>query len=199
MASCINHPDKESSICCLECGTPLCNQCAVHQQADAYLCRKCVTRRVAQETVQGISIRQQDSIERELVYEARRKKNVLLVRMVLLSVVMLIIGVNLYLYFYHSTPLWNEQVSEENPAVTIIIVDAALQDYADDHQGEYPEDLEELQGAYIEPEELASQDLYYIDYTRTSPYTYELRLLDSSGAFASDLVLTEMGSNEIQQ
>ena len=199
MASCINHPDKESAICCLDCGTPLCIQCAVHQQADSYLCRKCVTRHAAQETVQGISIRQQGSIERQLGNEARRKKNMLLVRMALLSVVMLVIGVNLYLFFNHSTPLWNEQVSGENPAVTLIILDAALQDYADDHQGEYPENLKELQGTYMEPEELAAQDLYYIDYTRTSPYTYDLRLLDSGGEFASDLVLTEMEYNEKQQ
>ena len=190
--ACINHPEKETAIHCHECGTPLCDQCAVNQHADTYLCRKCLTRRAAHETVQGISIRQQDSIERELVYEARRKKNVLLIRMALLCIVVMIIGANLYLYFHHTAPLWNNYASEESPAATMIILDAALQDFADDHQGEYPEDLEALRGKYIEPEDLTSQDLYHIDYTRTSPYTYELTLWDSNGAVGSDLVFTEM-------
>ena len=74
---CINHPEKETAIHCLECSAPLCDQCAAPQQDDAYLCRKCVTRRAAQETVQGLALRQQDSIQREFINEAKRKKNAL--------------------------------------------------------------------------------------------------------------------------
>ena len=196
---CINHPQKETTIHCLECSTPLCDQCAAPQQGNAFLCRKCVTRRAAQETVQGIALRQQDSIQREFKSEAKRKKNALLIRLALISLIAMIIGVNFYLYFHFSTPRWSDENSEEHPAMSVIILDAALQDYANDHQGKYPQRLDKLRGTYIEPEALTPENLRNIDYTRTSAYTYELRLSDSNGATGSDLIFTEIGSDEAQQ
>ena len=119
---CINHPHKETTIHCLECSTPLCDQCAAPQKGAAYLCRKCVTRRAARETVQRIALRRHDSIQREFTNEAKRKKNALLIRLALISLVVMIIGANLYLYIHHSAPRWSNEVSGEHPAVTIIIL-----------------------------------------------------------------------------
>jgi hypothetical protein len=190
---CSNHPEKSATSLCSECNKPLCDQCAASDGDGAVLCRNCAALKAAQDTVVGIEQRQREKAQKEKYREARKRKNTFFIRLASISFIGVVIVLNLFLFFRHSKLDWSEYTTAESHEIAIVVLDTAIQDYSKDHEGQFPERLDELIGTYVDAEEMALSDLEIFDYLRTSPHSYELRLINSDSEAAEPLVFTETG------
>lgn len=107
----------------------------------------------------------------------------------------IVIGiVALFLYFRSSITELKEFTPSEQPVVTAIIIDEAIRDYAEDHNGIFPQRLDELVGRYISPDVITPRDLEDFAYRRISPNSYELWPEKIDDEMIQDFVFTEGGS-----
>jgi len=126
--------------------------------------------------------------------EAKRMKRVYRRNLIPISVGIVIGIVALFLYFRSSIPELKEFTPSEQPVVTAIIIDEAIRDYAEDHNGIFPQRLDELLGRYISPDVMTPRDLEDFDYRRISPNSYELWPEKIDDEMIQDFVFTEGGS-----
>ncbi len=107
----------------------------------------------------------------------------------------IVIGiVGLFLYFRPNITELKKFTPSEQPVVTAIIIDEAIRDYAEDHNGIFPQRLDELLGRHISPDVITSRDLEDFHYRRISPNSYELWPEKIDDEMIQDLVFTEGGS-----
>lgn len=190
---CIIHTDVESSVQCSECNTALCDRCAIYSKNGSVLCRRCDIKYLGDDLVEDIKKRDDEARGREYRKgeEAKRKKIIRRTLFVIFTLV--VVAVNLHLYTKYSASYWREYQTAETHSLVIVTVDSALQDYSMDHDGEFPESLDDLVGTYVDSEELNQRDLNSLYYYRPTPFRYELSLMNrESGAF-SDVIFTESG------
>jgi hypothetical protein len=190
---CINHPDIETSTKCSECNSALCDSCAINSKNGSLLCRRCEIKYLGSDLVEDIQIRKDEARNREYLKNKKEKRKRILGRSIFVIFTLVVVTVNLYLYERSSASYWSEYESGQAYSLAIVTVDSALQDYSSDHNGKFPENLDELIGPYLDSEELSQSDLTNIHYYRPTPFKYELSLIQPAGEPFSDVIFTESG------
>jgi len=187
---CAYHPNKDATAHCSQCQKPLCEQCAIHEGHNSFICSRCAVLKSAQDAVEGIDQRLEEKKVKRQIQEAKRKKRPLL-RSILISLAVGIIIVNVFLYFRSTIPGFEEFIASQQRVVTAIIIDEAIQDYAEDSGGIFPQSLSELLGKYISADKITPNDLKDFRYRRISPHSYELRPKKMDDEMIEDLTFTE--------
>jgi hypothetical protein len=190
---CFYHPNKDATVQCSQCKKPLCDQCAIPERGKVFICSGCAALKAAQDMVQGIDQRLEEKEEKIQIQEAKKKKRIKLSRIILLSIAVAIVVVNLLLYFYATMPEEEKFNPSEHPTAAAIIIDQAIRDYSKDHEGKYPQRLDELLGKYIPSEGIMPSGLEDFSYRKISPNSYELRPEKLDAELMPDLVFTEGG------
>jgi len=195
---CIYHPDKDAIVQCSRCRSPLCEQCAIPEGNESFICRRCAALKAGQDAHEAskdaceeINQHLEEKEYKRQIEEAKKKRLPYLMRLALISLAVGIIIVNLFLYFGSSIPELKEFTASEQPVVTAIIIDEAIRDYAEDHGGNFPQRLDELLGKYISPDVVMPKDLEDFHYRRISPNSYELWPEKIDDDMIQDLVFTE--------
>lgn len=193
---CAYHPDKEASAQCARCKKPLCEECS-RSGGDSrmVLCGTCLMQEAATNVTQALDERneQKEARRQERELRARRKSYI---RMgVILAFAVAVLIVNLYLYLTPRAPV--EQFDpNQDPYLTAALIESAILDYADSHEGEFPRTLDDLLGGdYLPSDQITGAVLQGYVYTRPSPRSYELRIKDASGGVISDIVFNHEGVN----
>jgi len=103
----------------------------------------------------------------------------------------LVLLINLYLYLSPVDLAMEPFDPDKNPELTATVIQMAIEDYAESHTGQFPENLAELlNGGYLASEEITEEILKGFDYSRSSPDHYELRIREKGGEFP-DIVYTQ--------
>jgi hypothetical protein len=189
---CINHPDRDATTQCLVCKTPLCDDCAIPLESGGSKCTNCTLRTTIEEMSQirkekrkGIAVKRVDQ------EEAKKKRRLYRRVLIPISLGVVIAIVQVFLYFGSSIPESEKFIASEQPDVAAIIIDEAIRDYAEDHNGIFPQSLGEVLGRYLSPEVITPRDLEEFDYKRISPRSYELRPKKVDNEMVEDLTFTE--------
>jgi len=152
-------------------------------------------RRTAEEALtdvtQDIQQQQQRAEEREQALKDAVPRTTLARRWILGGFAAVILMANYFIYSQTSIQDSIQFDPAGEPEVSALILQAALNDYADDHDGTYPEGLTELiEGGYLGAQEVRREDLTQFGYTRESPETYQLVPPGYDAESEEDLVLT---------
>ena len=190
---CTYHPERDAAERCSQCKKPLCDDCAIADGGNTFICSRCVALKAAHEVAHGTEQRLEEREEKREIRKTKRKKSPYLRIFLPISSALALILLGLNFYFRSTTPILEESPQAEHPAVTIMTVDQALRDYSVDHQGKFPARLYELLGKYIPQEEMDRKDLEKFEYKRPSSRSYELQAKESGREDISDLVFTEAG------
>jgi transcription initiation factor TFIIIB Brf1 subunit/transcription initiation factor TFIIB len=185
---CTNHPDKEARVRCSHCGKYLCDECATEEGKGRYTCLSCAAAVAAQDAVLGIERRISEREERD---ERRRgKKRFTYLRVfipVSVAAGLLIASFNVYLKI--SQPQMDAFDPAQHPVASLIVVDQAIREFAMDHGGRVPDNLEAIQDHYLNGAGLGAVRLDSVIYIRKSPAQYELRLKTSGDEHAPALMI----------
>lgn len=152
-------------------------------------------RRTAEEALadvtQDIQQQEQKAEERERALEEAVPRATLARRWILGGAAMVILLANYLIYPQTSIHDSVHFDPAGEPEVSALFLQAALNDYADDHNGTYPEELTELiEEGYLGAQEVRREDLAQFGYTRESPETYQLIPPGYDVESDEDLVLT---------
>ena len=190
---CKVHPDKNAIAICSVCNKPVCAQCAVPENDGTFICDSCLTTKTLQQMVE----RRQEKLESKEVKKdertSQKKKQARIRALVILAIAGVLVGVELLMYFRISVPEVNRFVPEQNPVVTPIVVDQAIEAYSWENEGRVPPNLGELVGKYLAPEVIGDEDLKKFSYTQKSPYSYELKQNIVAEDFVPEIIFTEEG------
>lgn len=174
---CAYHADITATAECSRCGAPLCEKCAgVTEKAQSVVCSRCAALDAAKEMSHAADER---VIEKERLREekeSRGKRSVWLKRALILSVVAAVVAANIVLYFMGQVQVGKQIDLSENPVAAAVILDSAIQDYAESHGGAFPARLEDLLGTYLQADEIGPDDLAHFIYSRPTEHSYELRI-----------------------
>lgn len=188
---CSNHPRKRAVGNCSRCGKPLCEECIAEGQKETVVCFPCAAAIAAHEAAVGVEKRQEDREEREIRRESRKKSTYLRIFLpIAVIVALLMVGLNVY--FKRSMKKPDAFDPNEFPTATMIILDQAIQRYAADHGGTFPENLQAI-GKYIDSEKIGSAPLNQFIYNRQSPTQYVLRQKGPRKNGVPEIVMTERG------
>jgi hypothetical protein len=190
---CAYDPDRDAIAKCSYCNKLLCVQCAIPEGENSFICSRCAALRAAQDVVQGIDQREEEKESIRQIREARKQRSPYLKRLILVSSILgaMVIGLNLHLRA--ALPKWEKSALPQHPVVIAIILDQAIRDYSEDHNGEIPHSLYELLDHYISSEEIVPGELDNFYYSRISPHSYELRPKKFNDKDAMEIILTEAG------
>ena len=190
---CNNHPRLDASIVCSECEKNMCEKCVTYSDDGSPICKICEIKFLGNVVAENVQKKKIEVSIKELTKNEKGKKQKTVIRTFVALIVLAIGAANLYLLTRPSVPFWNEYQSEETPSASILTIDFALQDYAEDHNGEFPENLDVLIGKYIDSDDLVQNDLVDFYYSRPTPVTYELSMVESGDNAFADLTFTESG------
>jgi hypothetical protein len=147
--------------------------------------------KAAQDVAHGTQERFEEQEEKKQIRESKKKKSPYLSIVVPIFMVLALILMGMNVYFRSTMPISEESDQPEHPLVQMLIVDEALHDYSQDHEGTYPTGLSELLGQYISPEEMTQDDFNDLAYVRSSPHSFELRSRETDNEEILDVVFTE--------
>jgi hypothetical protein len=98
---------------------------------------------------------------------------------------------NLLIYFFSPIPLVETFIPQRNAMAVSAAIDAAIKEYAQDHNGRVPETLNQLYGKYI-PQQILSPDvLSRFVYKKTADTAYELILKTTDSQKIPDILFTQ--------
>jgi hypothetical protein len=189
---CAYHPDREAAAQCAQCEKPLCEECSrCGRNRDIILCGNCLLLEAATHAAQTIGERQEEREVRRQDRELRGKKKSNTRVYVILAFALVVLLVNLYFYLSPGIPV--EQFDPyQDPFLTAVLIESALLDYAESHEGEFPRRLKDLlDGEYLPSGQITEAVLKGYEYTRSTPRSYELRIKDTQGGRLSDTVFTQ--------
>ncbi len=73
---CAYHPDKDATAQCSRCKKPLCDQCAIHEGGNAFICSRCAALKASQEAIQDLDQRiKEKEVKRQAGEEKKKRKN----------------------------------------------------------------------------------------------------------------------------
>ncbi len=193
---CAYHPDQEADTLCAKCNTPLCGRCTGNTSEEGEnICVRCVAVLAAADFGQDKNRRLEEAEQRRQALREEKKRRSRRKRNLALAAVCAVVIVNFILYatFKVTLPESEKFIPAEMPETAVIVVDAAVQDYAEDHNGRFPDNLEMLLGKYLIPEELKAEDLVMFQYRKTAERNYELRIVVKGEEESEEMVITEKG------
>ena len=148
-------------------------------------------------TLQQMGERRQEKVKtkqtKKLEDKAKKKKWAYLRILIPVSLGILIVIVELFLYHRVSRQEVEEFVPSQNPSAFVLIIDQAIRDYAADHNGTVPAHLNDLLGKYLPPERVKRSDLEVLTYLRRSPSSYDLRAKRLTNDPMPPFVFTDKG------
>jgi hypothetical protein len=190
---CYVHQDREAEAKCSVCQKPICSECTTVSEGGSRVCSRCSIIHAAREAdgeiherVVKTASRKRERSERE----ERVSRLKLVVPLIILGLAAIAGGL---VYFKSSIPEVERFQPSENPMAAAVVVDQAIKDYARDHNGRVPDDLQELRGAYLPPDVVGEADIDMFDYSKSSPDSYELlpKLMNIEGH--PEISFTERG------
>ena len=104
---CLNHPDREAVFKCAACGKPICEECAVTDDVDAYCCDSCMQK--------GIAAKSRSSYIIEDTAKNNRKRSI---RGFVTFVIILIIAALAYYFYSKNKEAIDSKVSEKYKTVS---------------------------------------------------------------------------------
>ena len=191
---CAYHPNQSATSQCSVCKKPLCSECAIPGGQKRVTCSGCIALAAAQEAVQGVGVRQEESKEKREILAAKKKKPTYLMVLIPVSAFVALVMLVFNFYFRANMPEMMESPQPEHPVVAIFLLDQAIQDYLKDHGGKVPANLAELLGKYVSTEEMTRADLRKYSYRAISSTSYELGPKNADDEMWADLFFTEGGA-----
>ena len=189
---CTYHPHKDAVTKCSQCQKPLCDECAASGKDKEVVCSRCAILVAARDASQGVDERREEREGKRQAMEDKGKRKSRAFLLVVISFAAVVLIANLYFYLKSpDIPDAKQFDPFENFVLTADLINDALTDYANDHDGKFPEKLDDIPGKYMPSEKITSSVLEKFSYTMFSPNSYELRLEDSVGGTDSELVFTE--------
>ena len=184
---CVYHPEREAVGNCGMCRKPLCEECGEQKTGANILCSRCVALSAAQDAVNGEDERQEKHEEKRFEAAKKGKKpHVAMIVIIILAVLVLL--ANVYMYVGPNVPDVTEFDPNQHPLLTADLINDGIIDYAEDHGGQFPEDIEGLLGKFIPYEKITPSVLDMFSYRRFSPTSYELRFKDADNPEFSNIV-----------
>lgn len=186
---CVYHPHKDAVSKCSRCKEPLCMECAGFKEKGDVVCSRCSILLSARDAAQEIGEREQERAERIQAGGKRKFRTTLIL---VLALTGLTLTINLYFHLSLNVPKAMEFDPQQNSALTAVLMNDAIQDYAQDHKGQFPEKLDDLVNTtYMPSDKITSDVMKGFSYIRLSPQSYELRMKGSDDGTVSDLVFMQ--------
>jgi len=167
---CYFHPEEEAIYECTACGKPICADCMRFDDDDQVVCPAC-TLEAAVEFADEDTREYMEKMHR--LQQQKREKKTLEDRLEgvngwYLLIILLLIGVNIYFQNYidraGEPAVFDAKrfAQSGNPAGEMSYILAKIMAYANDHDGAFPEGLDELHPDYLElkPRILGTDDQY---------------------------------------
>ncbi len=184
---CTYHPQKEAVNKCSMCKKPLCAECGEQEAGANVLCTRCAALSAAQAAVIGEEERQTKQEEKRITAAKKRKKPHAGMIAVLIAAAIVLLA-NVYMYIGPGAPVLDEFDPGKHPVLAADLINDGIEDYAEDHGGQFPEKLTDLLEKYLPYEKITPAVLDIFSYTRFSPTSYELRFNDEGNEEFSDIV-----------
>jgi hypothetical protein len=184
---CDYHPDKEAVGNCCACRKPLCAECGQKTEGTDIICSRCAALSAATAAATGVDERKLEQEVRKAEAARKGKKpHVAMIVVIILAVVVLL--ANLYMYMGPDVPEIDQFNPDQHPLLTADLINDGIRDYAKEHGGQFPTNLNELLKEYIPYEKITPSVLDRFSYQRFSPTSYELRFRDAKNQEFSDIV-----------
>ena len=71
---CADHPDKDARAQCSRCNKPLCEQCAMPEGYESFMCSRCAAMKAARDAVEEIDQRIEEKEDKKQKQEIRKKR-----------------------------------------------------------------------------------------------------------------------------
>jgi hypothetical protein len=190
---CAYHPDRNAVAQCGQCKKPLCEECATaYNEGTTPLCGSCLMRKAAEDAAHVLHERREESEERRQSWDLKRKKKARVLPIVAASFAVVILLINLFLYLTAGSSKIEPFDPYKDPLLTAILINSAIQDYAETHEGRFPQGLTDLlTEEYLPSEKITEAVLKGYAYSRSDPRSYELRIKETEGGRFFDIVFTQ--------
>lgn len=191
--NCSYHPDKKAVAQCSACRKSLCDDCAGHTKGNTILCSHCQVVASIKDCVKSDVQCLKEKKQKELQEKEAKKKNKRQ-KWVITGIVAVIVLIG-NAHIYYSTPIPQVETFEPNNHLMAVAVtiDAAIKDYAQDHDGHVPKALDQLYGKYIPQHALRPDVLKRFDYNKASDTVYELSIRNADNQRLPDIRFTQGG------
>jgi hypothetical protein len=189
---CSYHPDKKAATQCSACRKLLCDDCASHK-GSTILCSHCQVTAAIKDCVKSDiqhlkEKKQKEPQEKEVKKKDQRRKWVVTG----IVAVIILIG-NALIYYFTPIPRSETFATHNHPMTAAVMIDAAIKDYAQDHNGRVPENLDQLYGKYIPQQALSPVVLKRFVYNKASDTVYELIFRTADNQRMPDIRFTKGG------
>ena len=190
---CENHSDRIAATSCQNCGTPLCDQCAVYMENGSVRCESCslldTLKHQHQETQDKLLAKQEDRLR----IAEKRKRQILIRKTVLYSFVLIAAFVSLRVFHQLNMPKNTEiNLSDHNDAM-LYTLDQAIYDFTQDNSGALPHRLTDLIGRYLPPGKVGRNTLAKFSYEKGTPPSYRIRLKRNIEDPMAGMIITDEG------
>jgi hypothetical protein len=126
--------------------------------------------------------------------EKEAKKKVKRQKWVLIGIIAVIVLIgNVGIYYFPPIPQAETFTPHNHPMAAAVMIDAAIKDYAQNHDGRVPETLDQLYGKYIPQRTLSPDVLKRFDYKKASDRVYELIVRTADNRLMPDIRFTQGG------
>lgn len=188
---CTYHPEAPAVQKCSTCGVPLCASCAGSlAPGQPVACSRCIALSSARDILDDSASREEEKKRAEIGEKKRQRRLKWLKRGLVAGGVLAVVVGNLIFYYFLAIPGEEPFDPKDAPLATAVIVDSAIQDYADDHNGTFPAALNQLLGTYLTGDDLVGADLDLVIYRRHSEKVYELRLRNPADDSSAEIVFS---------
>jgi len=189
---CSYHPDKKAVTQCSTCRKWLCDDCARDTKANNILCSDCDLISAIRDCVASDVQRLKEKKEKGPQEEAKKKKKQQKWVVAGIVAVIILIG-NALIYYFTPIPQAETFAPRNHPMSVAVMIDAAIKDYARDHNGHVPEALDQLSGRYIHQQTLSPDVLKRFTYNKASDKIYELIFRTADNQQMPDIRFTQGG------
>jgi len=184
------NPDGSIGVSCSSCGRPLSGAGPPGSDPDTLLCDLFL----ATQAVSEIVDKAHESDQR---IEAQKRHKVKASRpgsrnrwLFIGALTLIILAVNLVVYVKYSVDQVAPFAVADDPVSYLFMLDSAILEFAEDHEGNVPSDLAELVPEYLFSDEIPAEGQDEISYRQTGPRSYELILDAATVGLDEDVVLS---------
>jgi len=182
---CAYHSEKDAVAQCSKCGKFFCEGCGENTGEEPAVCNRCTT---LSNVWDAVEVEDGQTAEQPRISTAAGKKKPRGILVVIILLALAALLVNLYLYLGQDVPNLEEFDPYKHPLLTADLINDGIEEYAEDHGGQFPAKLTDLFGKYLPYEKITPSVLDMFSYRRFSPTSYELRFKDADNVEFADIV-----------
>ena len=153
---CKHHPDRKAEHMCVNCGAPVCKDCADETRPGVYNCFQCAMLQSVSESGAGLTARHEKALEKK---QKQKKKWGPFQYFVVLSSVLILVMWGVIIFGGQPAPQRSAEFAKQG-RVLLFMVDGALKRYAHYEGSKYPGKLSDLIPKYLS---LRQNELFYLD------------------------------------